>query len=95
MAAMEPSAYDYTKIVEQTTVVIVDAVETVSVVRTTVEVADVPPAVAITVAVPFDGVLPSHSTCPLFCPRENHMHDNPYLHSQQTDKICSINWSDS
>ena len=54
----------------------------------TSEVVAIPPVT--TVVVPFDGFLPSHSTCPLFFPIVDHMHDNPYLRAQQTGRMYSI-----
>ena len=51
-------------------------------VQIAIEVVVVPATPLVAVDVFFDGPLPSHSTCPLFCPRVDHMHDNPYLHAQ-------------
>ena len=53
----------------------------------------VPPVTAVVVS--FDGLLPSHSTCPLFFRGVDHMRDNPYLHAQKMGKICSISSSAS
>ena len=101
MPAIEPSTSDYTVVMAQTPVVVVVVVVVqtaspiVDVVRTVIKVVVVPPVVAVVVSILFDGPLPLHSTCPLFYLGVDHMHDNPYLHAQQTDKMCSINSSTS
>ena len=60
-----------------------------------VEVAVIPPTIVAMVDALFNGLLPSHSTCPFFCPGVYHMRDNPYLHAQQIDKMCRLNLSAS
>ena len=92
---VEPSAFDYTtEVAEQTAVVAQTAFVAVAVVQTTtmnapseqntsvIAVVVVPPMAIAAVVAPFYGPLPSRSTCPSFCPGLDHMHDNPYLHSQ-------------
>ena len=91
-ASTKPSASDFTMVVEKTMVMVQNAsmvvamVQTASTVadavQTTIEAVVVLPVVVAAVTTPFDGLLPSHSTCPLFCPRVNHMRDNPYLHAE-------------
>ena len=80
--ANKQSAFDYTAVVAQNDVVIVDVVQKTSTVMAAVEVVTIPLAVVIAFVVPFNGIIPSHSTCPLFFPRVDHMRDNPYLHAQ-------------
>ena len=58
-----------------------------------VKVAVIPPTIVAMVDALFNGLLPSHSTCPLFYLRVNHMHDNPCLHVQQTDRMYNIDSS--
>ena len=56
-----------------------------------VEVAVVPPVVVVDVQ--FNGILPSHGTCPLFFPGVGDMHNN--IHALQTDRMYSKNSSAS
>ena len=83
VAIAEPSTSNYTTVMEHTAVVVQIA--------SAVEVVDVPRAALAMVVALFDAILPSHSTCPFFCPRVDHMRENTYFHAQQTDKMCSIN----
>ena len=65
----------------------------VAVAETAVEVVVIPLGSVVAVAAPRDGLLPSHSTCPFLFPEVDRMHDNPYLHAQQTGIMCSRNSS--
>ena len=91
MADADPFAFDCTPVVAQTTI----AAQTTVAIQTVAELLVVPPMDAVVVSASFDGLLPSHSTCPFFCPAVYHMHDNPYLHAQQIDKMCRLNLSTS
>ena len=73
--AAELTAYSYTVAASKKTMV-------ATTVQIVVEVVVVLIVVGVVVVSPFDGLLPSHSTCPLFCPGVDHMHNNPYLHVQ-------------
>ena len=77
MVVAEPSTSDCNVVVAQTT----------AVVQTVFAALAVPPMNGAS----FDGILPSHSTFPLFYPRENYMLDNPCLHHQQIDKMYNTN----
>ena len=71
MAVVDPSASGYTVVMAQTTIVNLAAVQTA------IEVLVVPPVSVTMFVVPFDDILPSHSTCPMFFPGVDNLHENP------------------
>ena len=80
MVDVDPSAYDCIVVVVVAAIRITSMV--VDVVKTAVEVVVVPlVAAAAAVAALSDGIVPSHTTCPLFFPKLNNMHNIPYPHS--------------
>ena len=89
-ATMVHTASDCTAITVKKTKIVAQTVVAV-VVQIVAIVVAVPPAVIAS----SDCLLPSCSTCPLFCPGEIHILNNPYLHSQQIDRTCNTNSSAS